>query len=325
VRFAVYLPWLLSLAVALPGVAVALRGLPDRLDPRPVLVLLTSSLGALALATTASLGLLVAAGVSDLAHEGPLRSPDGHADPAAVPAGLLAAALLALAVTRLVRTVLGRRRRHRLAQAVVAEGVASPVPGVLLVEEEQVFAVATAARPGRPGRVVVSRGLWTALDDEERAAVLAHEQEHLDGSHHRYLAVAALAIALNPLLAPWWCDVVYSAERCADEAAARRVADRPLVARAVGRAALAARACRSRPIDRHGALLDPALGVTGGPVPRRVGALLAGWDRARDPGSHLAPVLVAGAVLLTFVALAAAGAVHAAWDLGDLLGAVPRP
>jgi hypothetical protein len=60
-------------------------------------------------------------------------------------------------------------------------------------------------------------------------------------------------------------------------------------------------------------------------VPRRVGALLAGWDRARDPGSHLAPVLVAGAVLLTFVALAAAGAVHAAWDLGDLLGAVPRP
>jgi hypothetical protein len=320
----VYLPWLLSLAVALPGVAAALRGLPDRLDPRPVLVLLTTSMAALALATTASLGLLVAAGASDLVHEGPLTSPDGHTDPAALPAGLVAAVLLALALARLVRTVRTRARRHRLARAVVAEGDASPVPGVLLVEDEEVFAVATAPRPGHPGRVVVSRGMWAALDDEERAAVLAHEQEHLDRSHHRYLAVAALAIALNPLLAPWWCDVVYGAERCADEAAARRVADRRLVARAVGRAALAARACRSRPTGPRRVLLDPALGATGGPVPRRVGALLAGWDRARHPGAHLAPALVAGAVLLTFVALAAAGAAHAAWDLGDLLRAVPR-
>ena len=71
-------------------------------------------------------------------------------------------------------------------------------------------------------------------------------------------------------------------------------------------------------------LHDPSLslGVTTGPVPRRVSALLAGWDRARLPSRHLAPALFAAALLLSLVPLAAAGAAHAAWDLGELLGVV---
>jgi hypothetical protein len=147
------------------------------------------------------------------------------------------------------------------------------------------------------------------LDEQERAAVVAHEQEHLVGAYHAYLAVAALAIALNPLLAGWWDDVVHCAERCADEGAARQLSDRGVVARAVGRAALSARSRREPPAMPHGVLIDPtvALGVTTGSVPRRVSALLAGWHRARVPGRHLAPALLVAALLVTGVALAGAG------------------
>jgi len=65
-RFAVYVPWVLSVLVALPGPAVMVRSLPDRLDPRRVLVVLTASMAALALAGSASLGLLVVAGTAEL-------------------------------------------------------------------------------------------------------------------------------------------------------------------------------------------------------------------------------------------------------------------
>jgi hypothetical protein len=328
VRFAVYVPLLFSVLLALPGIAAAVRGLPDRLDPRPVLMLLTASMAALALATTASLGLLVVAGTTHLMTSGPLASADGHTAPAALPAGLVSVVALGIVVVRVVRVVRTRARRRQEIRAVVSAGEASrPGDAAVLVEDDDVFAVATPPHGGRPGRVVVSRGMWAALDDAERAAVVAHEREHLEQGHHRHLAIGAFAIALNPLLAPWWRDLVYCAERCADEGAARRLTDRRIVARAVGRAALSARSCREPAGAGAGDLDDPALslGVTTGPVPRRVSALLAGWDRARLPGRHLAPALVVAAVLLSLVPLAAAGAVHAAWDLGELLGLVPTP
>jgi hypothetical protein len=325
VRFAVYLPWLFSVLLALPGLAAAVRGLPDRLDPRPVLMALTASMAALALATSASLGLLVVAGTTDLLRSGPLASPDGHTDPAALPAGLVSVVALGVALIRVVGVLRTRVRRRRLIRAVVSAGEASHPGGApVLVEDAEVFAVATPPHGRRPGRIVVSRGMWTVLDDDERAAVVAHEREHLERGHHRHLAIGAVAVALNPLLAPWWRDLVYCAERCADEGAARRVADRRVVARAVGRAALSARSCRERAGARARELDDPALslGVTTGPVPRRVSALLAGSDRARLAGRHLGPALVVAALLLSLVPLAAAGAVHAAWDLGELLGVV---
>jgi peptidase M48-like protein len=326
VRFAVYVPWLFSVLLALPGLAAAVRGLPDRLDPRPVLMLLTASMAALALATTASLGLLVIAGTTDPMASGPLASPDGHTHPAALPAGLLSVVALVIAGIRVMRVLRTRARRAREIRAVVSAGEpSSPGDAAVLVEHDDVFAVATPPHGRRPGRVVVSRGMWAALDDDERAAVVAHEREHLEQGHHRHLAVGALAIALNPLLAPWWRDLVYCAERCADEGAAHRLTDRRIVARAVGRAALSARSCREPARARDLDDRTPSLGVTTGPVPRRVSALLAGWDRARRPGRHLAPALVAAVLLLSLVPLAAAGALHAAWDLGELLGMVPAP
>jgi hypothetical protein len=323
VRFAVYVPWLFSVLLALPGLAAVVRGLPDRLDPRPVLAALTAAMAALALATTASSVLLVVAGTTDLLVSGPLGSPGGHTAPGALPVGLVSAAVLGVVLIRVGRVLRTRARRAAQVRAVVAAGGTSrPGDPALLVEDDDLFAVATPPGRGRPGRVVVSRGMWSALEDDERTAVVAHERAHLEGGHHRHLAVGALAIALNPLLAPWWGDLVYCAERCADEGAAHRLADRRLVARAVGRAALSARACRARGERRAPGLGDPAptLGVTTGPVPRRVSALLAGTDHPRLTGRHVAPALVVGTLLLSLVPLAAAGAAHAAWDLGELLG-----
>ena len=326
-RFAVYLPWLLSVLVALPGVAAMLRGLPDRLDPRPVLMALTTSLAALTAATTASLALLAVAGASTLAApDSSLASSDGHADPGALPVGAVAAGLLGVALVRAGRVAWHRWRQHRGLRASVDLALPSAADGTVFVEDDAIFALATPSNWTSPGRVVVSRGMWTALDDQERAAVVAHEQEHLVGAHHRHLAVAAVAIALNPLLAPWWSDVVHAAERCADEGAARRLGDRRLVARAVGRAALSVRSRRTPATSKHQPLADltTALGVATGSVPRRVAALQAGWDRSHHSGPHLAPALLVGAVLVTSVALSAAGATHAAWDLHDLLGTLAR-
>ncbi|GLZ49844.1 hypothetical protein Acsp06_60290 [Actinomycetospora sp. NBRC 106375] len=317
-RYAVYAPWLLSSVLALPAVTATLRRLPDRVDPRPVLVLLTISMAAAAVATTASLVMLVAVGVAQLGQASPLTSPSGHAAPGAVPVGVTAAVALAVVLVRTVRECRGRRRRRRrVHDALRSSG--RPEDGVALIDDGRVFAVAAPGWRRCPRRVVVSRGLVEALDRGEYDAVVAHEREHLDRGHHRHLAVAGLAVALNPLLRPWWEELVYTAERCADEGAARRMADRELVGRAVGRAALSARTSHARPVASAFPASSLALGVTTGPVPRRVAALLAGDDR----GSGVVPALLVAVVVLALAALAAAGAVHAAWDLGDLFGTAP--
>ncbi|PWI45734.1 M56 family metallopeptidase [Streptomyces sp. ICBB 8177] len=120
------------------------------------------------------------------------------------------------------------------------------------------------AVPGRPGRVVVSSGMLRLLDAPERRALLAHERAHLRHRHHLFLLVLHLASAVTPLLRPVERAGAFAVERWADEEAGAAVSDRPLVARALARAALAAG--RARP---------GTLSATGGPVPQRVRALLA--------------------------------------------------
>jgi hypothetical protein len=120
------------------------------------------------------------------------------------------------------------------------------------------------ALPGAPGRVVVSSGMLQALHPGERSALLAHERAHLAHRHHLFLLTFHALAAANPLLRPLARAGAFALERWADEDAVAVVRDRPLVARAIARAALAG---ASAP---HGA---PA--ATGGPVPQRVSALLA--------------------------------------------------
>lgn len=136
------------------------------------------------------------------------------------------------------------------------------VGGDLTVVDDPV--PAAFAVPGRPGRVVVSSGMLRVLDASERQALLAHERAHLRHRHHLFSLALHLAAAVIPLLRPVERAGVFAVERWADEEAGVVVADRPLVARAVARAALAASRAR-----------QGVLAAIGGPVPQRVQALLA--------------------------------------------------
>jgi Zn-dependent protease with chaperone function len=117
---------------------------------------------------------------------------------------------------------------------------------------------------GLPGRVVVSSGMLRVLDARERRALLAHERAHLRHRHHLFSLILHLAAVVDPLLRPLERAGAFAVERWADEDAGAVVADRPLVARAIARAALASGRARKA-----------ALAATGGPVPQRVRALLA--------------------------------------------------
>jgi Zn-dependent protease with chaperone function len=124
---------------------------------------------------------------------------------------------------------------------------------------------------GMPGRVVVSSGMLRVLDAQERRALIAHERAHLRHRHHLFSLVLHLAAAVDPLLRPLEPAGVFAIERWADEEAGAVVGDRPLVARAIARAALASSRAQ-----------QASLAATGGPVPQRVKALLAPPVRRRN-------------------------------------------
>jgi Zn-dependent protease with chaperone function len=118
-----------------------------------------------------------------------------------------------------------------------------PVPGgavghVLAAERPVAYALG-----GRAGRVVVSQGLLALLDDRERDAVIAHEQAHVRLRHHRLLCFAqVVATALGkatPAARRAHASLARELEAIADEAAARTVGDRRIVARALAKTALA--------------------------------------------------------------------------------------
>lgn len=260
-RIVVYLPLIIPVILA-----VRAQWLADRLAPRVgawVLALVTVALAACGLLTTALVALAGAAELPPIASIG--RWSVGylrHAlDPGALLISVVAAALLIAAVggagriiRRQVRTV--SRSRGALAGAGRSGLVVLPEPEPLAY-----------ALPGRPGHVVVSTGMLSALDSTERRALIAHERAHLSGRHHLITAATRIAATVNPLLRPLHRAVVFSTERSADEHAAHQVASRQTAARAIAKAALAARGATAGP--------EALPSVTTGPVPRRIHALLA--------------------------------------------------
>lgn len=272
----VYVPLLITMVLAV----FAPRAAP-RLAPRPAAWSLASAAVVASLGWLGSLALLAFAGlvqIPEVAEEGQWSVAAVRAsDPVYLTvAGAAALALLAsltgltVAATRQLRHLRWARRECRL------------LPGdtelaVLDMELPEAFAL-----PGAPGRIVVSRGMLRCLGDREREALLAHERAHLRGRHHLFQTLWRLSAAVNPLLRPLSSAGGFALERWADEEAAVRVGDRTVVAHAVGRAALATSANRSR----------PALAATGGAVPQRVRALLA------PPPPRRALPFVAGAALL---------------------------
>ncbi|WP_042396021.1 M48 family metalloprotease [Streptacidiphilus carbonis] len=303
----VLLPLLLAPLLVLPSV----RALPDLLPPRAAAWLLTATAAGLAAAGAVALALLSVAALLHL----PFVAALGHLDlpvarhlapGAVVPVGAAAALALVVLALRALR-VLGRHRAgHAEARLLVALHARPGAGGrgraggdvsgdmgrdgdVIVLPDRQPDAYALPGGLFRGGRdrIVVTAGMIEALPLDERGVLLAHERAHLTGRHHRFLLLADLAVALHPLLRPLRDGAAYSLERWADESAAERVADRRLVARAVGRAALAGAGAG-------------ALRMAAGPVPRRVAAMLDGRAAPRRRrASLLAALVLAGALALS--------------------------
>uniref|UniRef100_UPI002A820B51 M56 family metallopeptidase n=1 Tax=Streptomyces sp. CRN 30 TaxID=3075613 RepID=UPI002A820B51 len=252
--------WFVFLPLVLPLTAWPIARLAEQhLDPRAATRLLTGVAAVMALCSTVCLALVMVVGTAQLPGN-PL--PDGWSDPevrAAVPydevAGKAAIPALFLVLVACGRTLWRhagvRRRAHRALAGL-------PDTQVAVLPDEVPYAYALPG--GRRDRVVVTTALLDCLEPAERRALFAHERAHLTGRHHRYLLAVQLAARANPFLRPLRTVVAYTAERWADEEAARTVGSRRTVACAIGKAALVS---RGTPVATLAGFAAP------GPVPRR--------------------------------------------------------
>ncbi|MGW1802621.1 M56 family metallopeptidase [Streptomyces sp. NPDC001984] len=290
----VYVPFLVTMLLAVLAPRPARRP-----APRPAAWALACGALVTALGWLGSLALLAFAGLAQLpevAEEGRWSAEALSADdPVYITVGAVAAVALVASCSGLAVAAVRQLRHLRRARRECARLPGDLELAVLDDESPQAFAL-----PGAPGRIVVSRGMLRCLDDAEREALLAHERAHLRGRHHRFQTVWRLSAAACPLLRPVADTGRFVLERWADEEAAERLGDRTVVARAVGRAALASAARPAR----------AALAATGGAVPQRVRALLA------PPPPHRALPLVAGATLLV---VSCASLVNAASDSEQMI------
>ncbi|MEV6425211.1 M56 family metallopeptidase [Streptomyces sp. NPDC051662] len=311
------------LPLVLPLTALPLARLAEHhLHPRGASVFLASVAVVLAACSTFCLGLLVVVGTAQLPGN-PL--PDSWSDPevrAAVPydevagkAAIVALALVVVACSLTVRRHVRFRLRAHRALAGLRPGLGAgagadsgPDSEVAVLDDEEPYAYAL---PGSPGRIVVSTGMLSCLDEAERRALLAHERAHLTGRHHRLLLAVQLAGCANPFLRPLRAAVMYATERWADEEAARITGDRHITARAVGKAAL---------FSRRVATPGLAAFAAAGPVPRRVAALLGpvpprgSWPPALTRAGMAACVAAAGTAASTLSALNASLALFVALE-----------
>ncbi|MEY9996889.1 Zn-dependent protease with chaperone function [Streptomyces sp. V4I8] len=255
----VFLPLVLPLT-AWPVARLA----EQHLHPRTATRLLTAVAAVMAMSSTLCLGLVMVVGTAQLPGN-PL--PDGWSDPevrAAVPfdevVGKAAIPALCAVVVACGRTLWRHGRVRRSAHRALA---GLPATGVAVLPDEVPYAYALPG--GRRDRVVVTTALLARLEPAERRALFAHERAHLAARHHRFLLAVRLAARANPFLRPLSTAVAYTAERWADEEAARAIGSRRTVACAIGKAALVS---RGTPVATLAGFAAPS------PVPRRVAALL---------------------------------------------------
>jgi hypothetical protein len=306
--------WLLYLPLVIPALAgLAARPLATWLEPRQATWLLTMTAVALAGCSSVALALLAAYAAARQPILAALldysRRVVTRGDPVPSSAGTLAG--LALAAAAVAVAVILRKRARALAESYRRAAELHGNGKVVVVSGP---AIEAYALPGRPGRIVVSDLLLDRLDADSRAALIAHEQAHLSGRHHLFVAAARLAAAANPMLLPVARSVEYTVERWADEHAAAVTGDRGLVAETIGHVALLA---SPQPARLHsmslGAVGSRASQVSlalAGPVPRRVAALLTGPPRRR---------IILLAVCAVIVLVAGAAALETAGDLHALL------
>ncbi|MEP7023398.1 MAG: M56 family metallopeptidase [Actinomycetota bacterium] len=273
------------------------RGLARFLSPPAAAFLLTL----LALATSMATGIVLClAAFSELARlpfvaavGGWSRTtirpwdhlPRGWGDVAtAVVAVLLAAAVL----------YLGRAARDLLLARQACRALPADTGGLVITHDDRPTAYTV---PARTGAIVISTGMLRLLSAGERRALLAHEAAHLRHHHARYVLLAQLAAAANPLLRPLARDVSLAVELWADQAAVAEVGDRHVVAQALARSSLAAARQERRPIISL-AIADTAVQVrvralTGRPPRLRAWAALAALTLTVASGAAAAALTLA--------------------------------
>lgn len=225
----VYVPAALSLLLAAISRIATARTAPTRAVVFVIAAVLCAA------AATWGLVLLAATllGNTSLVADEALERGVQLQDPVPKLIGVTAVVLLMLGVVRVGRILRARRATTRELRAVCGT-CGNGELAVVSIDAPHAFAV-----PGRPGRILVTRGMLTVLDGDERRVVLAHERAHLHGRHHVLRAAAEVCAAVNPLLIPVREAVAYLVERSADEHAATVTGSRELVARALTKAALA--------------------------------------------------------------------------------------
>ncbi|MBO0877772.1 MAG: M56 family metallopeptidase [Pseudonocardia sp.] len=214
--------------------------------------------------------------------------PEGWAELGLGAGLLLVSGWLAVSAGRLVAALHRARvdtRRHAEAAWLSAGAVPRGPGGSLVVDAEQrgVYCL-----PGRPHTIVITRGALAALDEEQLAAVLAHERAHLSGRHHLLLAVTGALAKVLPrgrLFTEGAAEVARLAELCADDTAARRHGAHTVIG-----ALLALAAYPATPLAP-----SPMLGAAGPGVADRVERLLEPPSRAR---SRMSTGITLGTLLL---------------------------
>jgi Zn-dependent protease with chaperone function len=301
----VWVPLLASVAVALGAPRIA-RRIPPRARPAA----LTGAAVGAAVGWLWSLALLA----TSLAERIPALGRRLHLPAPVRPVATLppspvgAVAVLVVAVAAVTLLAVGSRLARDLlrAERMVRRLPAGPVH---VVPHRIPDACAVGGVTG--GRIVITTAMLECLDADEREAVLAHEQAHLTGGHHWLRMTVACCAAVDPFLRQLPRLVDAACERWADERAVRASGQRVVLARALGKAALATLRA-SRPDEPAAAVVagpsSTAFWFDRGGVAERMAALLAGPPpRARTPVG----VLVASAGL-TIITLGSA--VHASAD-----------
>jgi hypothetical protein len=294
-HLAVYIPLVIPVLAALVA-----RPLADRLPPAAATWLLAGSSLALAVASSAVLGLLALTALVRVPFVDTIGNMSvqvvSRDDPASLPVAVVAGALLAAAAAAACRAL------WRRGTAIVDAGrQARRLPGSGQVVVTDDSAADAYTLPGWPCRIVITTGMLHALTAPERQVLLAHERAHAGGSHYLFTSAARLASAANPLLRPVAAEVGYTVERWADERAAATTGDRPLTARAIARAAMATTAAPPGrtgpatalclvPVDTEGAQRPGSgdeRGERGGRGERGESGGRGGADgAARDRGRH---------------------------------------
>ncbi|HEX3779623.1 MAG TPA: M56 family metallopeptidase [Pseudonocardiaceae bacterium] len=293
----------------------------------PALASWLTAVSSVVLAVGAALALVLftiagLAGLSVVARFGHLSTATlRSADVTDLPLDSVAGALLAAMVIAALVTGLSRARAIGRAYRLTRQS--GSTRELLVLHDQQPIAHAV---PGRPGRIIVSTSM---LGPAERRALLAHERAHLTRSHHLFVAVVDVMSAANPLLRPLRKVVRYTTERWADEIAAGQIGDRAVVAKAVGKAALATKAAADRGSITGSITGQISMAAAAGEVPRRVAALLIAPPARRlrliltSPTGMFAVVAIGITVASAGFAIEAAGDLHHVLALA-YLGRYPR-